>query len=223
MNNSAVTKNAVVIAGTDTDVGKTVFAAALTAASEGSYWKPVQAGIGQTDSETVSTLAGLPPSRILPEAYRLITPCSPHRAAEIDQVKIDTAKLNPPVSFSSNHLVIELAGGLMVPMTQDALQIELLARWKIPVVLCARTTLGTINHTLLSVFALQACNVPLVGVAFIGDCDPGAEEAIVSFGETTHLGRLPVCTPLNATTLRQAFDANFDVAQIFAPPQGALA
>lgn len=217
-------KNAVVIAGTDTNVGKTVFAAALTAACGGTYWKPVQAGItGGTDNDIVTELAQIPPSRIYPESYRLMTPCSPHRAADIDGVKIDTAKLTPPVTHASSRLVIEIAGGLMVPLTHDALQIESLARWKIPVVLCARTALGTINHTLLSVFALQACNVPIVGVAFIGDSDPAAEAAIVSFGETPHLGRLPFCNPLNAATLAQAFAENFNVSQIFTPPTGVAA
>ncbi len=216
--------NAVVIAGTDTNIGKTVFAAALTAASGGTYWKPIQAGItGGTDRDAVAHLGQLKPDRIHAEAHRLMTPCSPHRAAEIDNVAIDTTNLVPPNGTPISPLVIELAGGLMVPLTHKTLQIELLARWQIPVVLCARTSLGTINHTLLSLFALQACDIPVLGVAFIGDKDGATEDAVINFGNTTHLGRMPICNPLNANTLRRAFSNNFDVARFFATSEEGAA
>jgi dethiobiotin synthetase len=130
----------IVVAGTDTDIGKTVFSAALTQALDGYYWKPVQAGLAsETDSETVVRLSGLPPSRILPEAYKLNTPASPHFAAELDGIEIDASRLRP--QDHPTPLVIELAGGLDVPLTRGLLQVDLLAEWKIPIVLCSSTRL----------------------------------------------------------------------------------
>lgn len=133
---------------TDTGIGKTVFSAGLAGALGGYYWKPVQSGLdGETDSDTVRRLSGLAAERILPERYRLATPASPHLAAEIDRVTIDPDQLEPPAT--PEPLVIEGAGGLMVPLTREVTAIDLFARWDAPLVLCARTTLGTINHTLL--------------------------------------------------------------------------
>ena len=118
--------NAIVIAGTDTDVGKTVFAAALASAMGAAYWKPVQAGLeGETDSEIVRRLGHLASERVLPEAYRLTTAASPHTAAERDGIEIDAAELAVP--RTSVPLLIEAAGGLAVPLTRKLLQIDLLA------------------------------------------------------------------------------------------------
>ena len=142
-----------VITGTDTNIGKTVFSAALADALGACYWKPVQSGLeGETDSETVRRLGRIPSSRIYPEAWRLKTPASPHLAARIDHVRIIPEALSPPSTLSS--LVIEGAGGLLVPLTENEVFADVFARWQIPVILCARTGLGTINHTLLSLEAL---------------------------------------------------------------------
>eukprot|EP01035_Chromulina_nebulosa_P066324 gene66324-90778_t len=123
-----------VVTGTDTDVGKTVFAAALAGALGASYWKPVQAGLDPgSDAQCVATLSGLPVSHILPEAYRLTTPCSPHRSAALDGVTIDPARLALPEVDGS--LVVEGAGGVLVPVTYDLLFADLFARWAAPVIL----------------------------------------------------------------------------------------
>lgn len=161
----------IVVTGTDTGIGKTVFSAALVAALNGAYWKPVQAGLsGPTDSETVRRLAAADRDYILPEAYRLKTPASPHLAAERDGVELDIARLlQIPAPPRDAPLVIEGAGGLMVPLRRDYLQLDLYARWQRPVVLVASTRLGTINHALLSIEALKRRDIPLLGVAFIGD------------------------------------------------------
>lgn len=204
-----------VVAATDTNVGKTVFSAALTAALDGCYWKPVQAGLGgETDSERVRLLARLPPERILPERYRLTAACSPHHAAEIDGVEIDPARLAPPAS--DRPLVIEASGGLMVPLTRNALQIDVLARWQIPIVLAARTALGTINHSLLSLEALRRRNIPVLGIAFIGDESLDTERTIARIGGARRLGRLPVLATLDAETLAGAFKAAFTVDDFLA-------
>ena len=197
-----------VVTGTDTDIGKTVFAAALAGALDASYWKPVQAGLdGGSDAARVAALSGLAPSRILPEAYRLITPCSPDRAAEIDGVTIAPDRLVPP--DISGPLVVEGAGGVMVPLTETTLFADVFARWRLPVILVARTALGTINHSLLSIEALRHRGVPILGVAFIGEAVPHSEDAIVRLGGVRHLGRLPILPKLDAASLRAAFAANF--------------
>jgi len=197
-----------VVAGTDTDVGKTVFAAALVAALAGCYWKPVQCGLdGETDAETVRRLARAPAARILPEAYRLATPASPHLAAERDGVTIDVDSLTLP--DSEPPLIVEAAGGLMVPLTRRFLQIDLIARWGIPVIVCAATRLGTINHSLLSIEALKRRAIPVLGIAFMGEEQADSERTICEMGGVRRLGRLPRLEPLDAGTLSAAFEANF--------------
>ncbi|WP_431311888.1 dethiobiotin synthase [Sphingomonas lacusdianchii] len=202
--------NVIVVTGTDTDVGKTVFAAALTGALGASYWKPVQAGTDDgTDRQRVARLAGIAPERILPEAYALATPCSPHRAAEIDGVTIDLDRLTLPEV--EGPLVVEGAGGVLVPIVGRTTFGDLFARWQRPVVLVARTALGTINHSLLSIEALRARGVPLIGIAFIGDSVPDSEDTIVRLGNTRRLGRLPRLETLDPATLAEAFATHFDL------------
>ena len=202
--------NVIVVTGTDTDVGKTVFAAALAGALGAQYWKPVQAGLDpSSDAASVTLLSGLPPERILPEAYRLNTPCSPHRAAEIDGVTIESDRLALPQI--AGPLVVEGAGGVLVPVTRDLLFADLFARWACPVVLVARTALGTINHSLLSIEALRGRDVPILGIAFVGEAQDDSEATIAQIGGVKRLGRLPLLDPLNAATLAAAFAAAFDL------------
>ncbi|MCV2446141.1 dethiobiotin synthase [Paracoccus sp. DMF] len=197
---------AFVVTGTDTGIGKTVFAAALAARLQASYWKPVQSGLeDETDSETVARLSGRP---VLPEAWRLALPASPHLAAAAEGVAIDAAALTPP---PVRPLVIEGAGGLMVPLNDRASFLDVFARWQLPVILCARTALGTINHSLLSIAALRAAGVPLHGLAFIGPAAPEVETTICRMGEARRLGRLPLLQDLNPGSLRATFDACFPV------------
>jgi dethiobiotin synthetase len=200
----------IIVTGTDTDIGKTVFAAALAGALGASYWKPVQAGVEpQGDAETVAALSGLPAARILPDAYRLATPCSPHLAAAIDGLTIDPTRLTLPAV--DGPLVVEGAGGVLVPITPDLLFADLFVRWGCPVVLVARTGLGTINHSLLSIEALRSRGVPILGIAFIGDTQPDSEATIARLGGVKRLGRLPRLDPLDTTTLAAAFAAQFDL------------
>jgi dethiobiotin synthetase len=197
-----------VIAGTDTDVGKTVFAAALAGALGAYYWKPVQCGLEDGgDIARVKALSGLPDDRLLPEIYRLKLAASPHRAAEAEGVEIDVTRLNAPEV--DGPLVIEGAGGLMVPLTRKVLLIDAIASWHVPVILCARTALGTINHTLLSLEALRRRGIPVYGLVFIGDENTDTERTIVEMGNVRRLGRLPFVNPLDASTLAKAFASNF--------------
>lgn len=204
----------IVVTGTDTGIGKTVVAAAMTHALGASYWKPIQAGLDdETDSDVVARLAGLPPERVLAEAYRLNTPCSPHRAAALDGIAIDPGTLRVPDHAGS--LVIEGAGGALVPVTRDLLFADLFAAWGLPVVIVARTGLGTINHSLLTIEALRSRRVPILGIAFVGDAAPDSEATIGAIGQVARLGRLPRLDPLTPETLHAAFAAGF--AQGLAP------
>lgn len=196
--------NGFIVTGTDTDIGKTVFAAGLAGALGAHYWKPVQAGVDpEGDKERVAALSGLPPSHILPEAYRLTTPASPHLAARIDGIEITAERLALPKV--DGPLVVEGAGGLMVPVSESLLMIDLFALWGLPVILCARTGLGTINHSLLSIEALRTRAIPIAGIAFIGAAHAENERIIPLLGKVRSLGRLPYIDPLDAGTLRTAF------------------
>lgn len=202
--------SAIVITATGTDIGKTVFAAALTAALDGCYWKPVQAGLkGGTDCDRVAALSGLPDDRLLREAYRLTTPCSPHRAAEIDGVTIELDRLVPP--RCDRPLVIEGAGGVLVPFTRTTTFADLVAQWQLPVVLVAATTLGTISHSLTAIEALRVRGIALRGIAFVGDAVEDSEATISAMSGVKRLGRLPWLDPLNVSSLAAAFARHFDL------------
>ncbi|GLV22265.1 ATP-dependent dethiobiotin synthetase BioD [Sphingobium sp. TomMM35A] len=195
------------VTGTDTDIGKTVFAAGLAGALGAYYWKPVQAGVDpEGDKETVARLGGIPKTHILPEAYRLRTPASPHLAARIDGVEVHLDKLALPQV--DGPLVVEGAGGVLVPVSETLLMADLFAYWQLPVILCARTALGTINHSLLSIEALRSRGVPLAGIAFIGDPHEENERIIPQLAKVPSLGRLPRLDPLNAASLKAAFAEN---------------
>ncbi|UUV07959.1 dethiobiotin synthase [Ruegeria sp. YS9] len=201
--------SALVIVGTDTGVGKTVFSAGLTAALNASYWKPVQSGLEDaTDTETVCTLSGVD---VLPEAYRLNMPASPHLSAEDMGIEIDLSRLALP--HVDGPLVVEGAGGLMVPLNRKSYYLDLIAQWQAPVVLVARTALGTINHTTLSLMALRSAGCEVVGVAFVGNPEPDVEQTIVEMSKVRHLGRLPYLGDLTQQSLSDAFSA-IDVATI---------
>lgn len=192
-----------VITGTDTGVGKTVFAAGLAGHLGARYWKPVQAGLAdETDGDTVRRLtAGR--VEVLPEAYRLATPCSPHEAARLDGLRIEPSELALPPG--DGPLVVEGAGGVLVPINDALLTADLFAVWNLPVILVARTALGTINHSLLSLEALRARGVEVAGIAFSGEEEAASEAAIMRLGQCRHVGRLPWLDRLDPAALSDAF------------------
>lgn len=205
-----------IITGTDTGVGKTIFAAALTRALQATYWKPVQCGLDEeTDSEIVHRISGC---KVLPEAYRLAMPASPHLAAEAEQMTISAAALNLP--DVSGPLIIEGAGGIMVPLNRKMLFLDMFSHWKAPVILCARTRLGTINHTLLSLHALRNAGCDVLGVAFIGAPEEEVEASIAAFGKVRRLGRLPILETLTQETLEAAFHDCFDARDFVKTERG---
>lgn len=199
--------SAFVVTGTDTGIGKTVFSAALTGALQAHYWKPVQAGLDDgADRDWVARLSGIDPAKVLPETYRLNTPCSPHRAAELDGVVIDVAKLALP---EARPLVVEGAGGALVPVTRGTTYADVFAWWGLPVIVVARTALGTINHSLLTFEALRARGIAIHGVAFVGDANEDSEATICAMGNVRRLGRLPMLDRLDPQSLAIAFAQGF--------------
>lgn len=221
-----------VITGTGTDIGKTVFAAGLTGLIGARYWKPVQTGIPdsamrkpsdvrapfvqgsctvhandpadapESDSAFVRRMTG---AATLPEAVVLPDPLSPHRAAELAGVAIPDLPLP-----DADPLVIEGAGGVLVPITRELLSAELFARWGLPVILVATTGLGTISHTLTALEALRARGCLVHGVAFVGDDNPDNIATIGEIGQVRVLGRLPRLDPLTPDSLSAAMRAGFD-------------
>ena len=199
----------IVVTGTDTGIGKTVFSSGLANLLGANYWKPIQAGLdGETDSQIVARLGGLSADRILQERYRLRTPASPHYSAELDGVRLEADSLDLP-DTGGRPLVIEGAGGLMVPLSGDTLYIDVFERWRLPVVLCASTKLGTINHSLLSIEALRKRDIPILGMAFIGERNAETQTVIREMGRVRWLGRLPWLADLTADRLQTAFKASF--------------
>ena len=200
-----------VITGTDTDIGKTVFAAALTAALNASYWKPVQAGLDdETDSQAVARLGGITADKILQEKFRLNTPASPHFAAAKDGITIAAGDLTVPQV--DGPLVIEGAGGALVPINDELLFADLFALWKLPVIIVASTKLGTINHSLMTIETLRSRDVPIFGIAFTGDEIADSQDTICRIGGVQQLGRLPIIENLSAQTLSTAFHTHFNLS-----------
>ena len=189
-----------VVCGTDTDVGKTVVSAWLVQGLNAYYWKPVQSGLeGGGDRSSLARLLPEAADRLLPEAYRLSRPLSPHWAAELDGVAIEPERLDLPAL--AGPLVVETAGGVLVPLRRDWLQIEQLQRWRLPVLLVGRSGLGTLNHTLLSLEALRLRGVPVLGLVLNGPPHPDNPRTLEQLGGVPVLAELPPLQPLNAAAL----------------------
>ncbi len=175
------------ITGISTEVGKTVASAIVVEALQADYWKPIQAGdLDNSDSHKVESLISNNKTVIHPNSYALKTPMSPHAAADIDGITIDLNKIVPPEI--ENHLVIEGAGGLLVPLNVTDTIFDLIQpNYKVIVV--SRHYLGSINHTLLTLEKLREKNVK-VGIIFSGDEYPTTEEIILKKSKVTFLGRI---------------------------------
>ena len=176
------------ITGISTDVGKTITAAILTEALEADYWKPIQAGdLQQSDSHKIKSYLSNSKSEIHANSYALQTPASPHLAAEIDGIAIDISKINEPET--QNHLVIEGAGGIFVPLNQTETIVDLI-RPDYKVVVVSRHYLGSINHTLLTIEALKTRNINMAGIIFSGDENKSSEQLILDKTGIQFLGRI---------------------------------
>lgn len=177
------------VTGIGTGIGKTVVSAILCEALKADYWKPVQAGsLNDTDSMKVRSLISNEKSKIHPESYLLSQPMSPHAAAAIDRVQIDLNRFILP--SAENTLIIEGAGGLMVPLNQKDLVIDLISQLSAEVMLVSRNYLGSINHTLLSAEALKTRNIKCLGIIFNGEKNGFSETIILDHTKMKFLGRV---------------------------------
>lgn len=196
------------IAGIDTDAGKSLVSAILTLGLKANYWKPVQAGnVPHTDSEWIKRVTGLPEDRFFPESYLLQLAASPHAAAEAENIQIGSESLVPPKS--ERPLIIEGAGGLMVPLRKDYLFADWLAQYKIPTILVVKTYLGCINHSLLSLEALRSRDIPLEGIIFNDGGRPESESVILEYAQAPLLGRVPQLDQIDPSSLQTTFNKHF--------------
>lgn len=176
------------ITGIGTDVGKTITSAIITQSLEADYWKPVQAGdLDNSDSHKIQRYISNDKTVIHENSYKLNTPASPHLAAEIDGITIDLKKIIEPKT--KNHLVIEAAGGILVPLNNEDSIIDLIKEdYKVMVV--SRHYLGSINHTLLTLGALNSRNIKVAGIIFSGDENKASEEIILKKTNAKFIGRI---------------------------------
>ena len=176
------------ITGIGTDVGKTIASAIITQSLEADYWKPVQAGdLDNSDSHKIQRYISNNKTVIHENSYKLNTPASPHLAAEIDGITIDLKKIIEP--STDNHLVIEGAGGILVPLNDNDCIIDLIQS-DYKVILVSRHYLGSINHTLLTFEALKNRNIAVAGIVFSGDENKATEEIILSKTKAKFIGRI---------------------------------
>ena len=195
----------IIICGTDTDVGKTIVSSFLVQGLKGIYWKPIQSGTEEgTDTKTVCNLLSLEPNSYLPERYKFKAPVSPHWAAEQESAFIEPSNLKLP--DLDELIIIETAGGLMVPLNRDWLQIDQLKVWGAPIILVARTGLGTLNHTLLSLEALRHRNLVVLGIVLNGPPHKDNPKTLEQFGDTKILASLPIFEEVNAKVLSQEWN-----------------
>jgi len=189
----------VFVTGTDTNVGKTVVSAWLCLHSGADYWKPIQSGYPpDRDAETVAQLSG---AQIHPERHLLREPLSPFHAARAENLRIELDDFRLPAT--SRPLVIEGAGGVLVPINENTTMLDLMQRFKAPVIVAARSGLGTINHTGLTLCALRGRGIPVLGVVLVGPQNPTNREAIERFGAVKVLAEIPTLVPLTRESLKR--------------------
>ena len=189
-----------VICGTDTDIGKTLISSFFVRGLSSFYWKPIQSGIElETDSQTVARLTKVKQTKIINEAYTFKEPVSPHWAAEIDQKVINFQLLQLPNVDGS--LIVETAGGLMVPITRNYLQIDQIKKWGLPVILVCKSGLGTLNHTLLSIEALKKRNIEIIGLVINGKKHLDNPKTLTEFSSLPIIAEFPYIKKIDSNIL----------------------
>ena len=189
-----------VICGTDTDIGKTLISAFFVKGLNSFYWKPIQSGVeSESDSQVVKRLSKVHKAKIINEAYIFRKPVSPHWAAEIDKKVINCQLLNLP--NIDGPLIVETAGGLMVPITRNYLQIDQIKKWNIPVILVCKSALGTLNHTLLSIEALQKRRIKILGLVINGEKHLDNPKTLSEFSNLPIIAEFPYIHKINSDNL----------------------
>lgn len=198
------------ITGTGTDVGKSVTAAVLLAGTRGLYWKPVQSGLEEgTDAQWIQRATALPDRHFHPERYRLRRPLSPHAAAALDGVRIELDDFQAPDPAPLHHLIVEGAGGVLVPLNARHFMLDLIVQLALPVLVVASSRLGTINHTLLTLQALRDRRVSVAGVILNGPPDPSNCQAIEHFGQIPVVAQIEPLPAITPESLRDTFARHF--------------
>ena len=208
------------VTGTDTEVGKTLICAVLMIGLKAGYWKPIQSGFsGVTDTDWIRKASGLPDNFFFPETYKLSQPLSPHASAQSDGVKIEIESFHLPDDERCSHLIVEGAGGVMVPLNERHFMVDLMKRLDLPVILVARSTLGTINHTLLSLEQLRQNNLEVFGVVMNGPKNEINKAAIETYGRTTVLAEVEMLSEVNSKSLQDAYRYFNKMPETTAPSQ----
>jgi dethiobiotin synthetase len=196
-------KQPIFISGIDTGIGKTLVSAILTEKLNADYWKPIQSGdLDSSDTLKVKSLISNKVTHFFPEAYALTQPFSPHKSAALDKITIDLENIVLPKT--DNQLIIEGAGGLMVPLNDNFLIIDLIKQLNARVILVTKHYLGSINHTLLSLHALKKYGIPVMGIIFNGDKDIYSKSYILEYSEVADLGQIPEFKTINKKTVKEA-------------------
>lgn len=194
------------VTGTDTDIGKTLVSAILAIGLDAGYFKPVQSGLEtETDTEWVRRITGLPDRYFIPEIYRLTRPLSPHAAAEIDGIRIELSAFRLPAPSDYPRLIVEGAGGIMVPLNEKELMLDLIKQLALPVLLVARSALGTINHTLLSLAQMERAGIDVLGVVLNGPKNESNRSAIEHYSNVRVIAEIEPLQEITARTLLDAF------------------
>jgi dethiobiotin synthetase len=189
------------VTGIGTEIGKTVTSAILTEQLKADYWKPIQSGdLHQSDTLKVKNLVSNGATKFHPEAYRLTQPFSPHYSAELDGVEINLNSIQLPETH--NNLIVEGAGGLMVPLNQRDLIIDLIKKIGLEVILVSKNYLGSINHTLLSVEALKSRNIPIKGIIFNGEANEASESIIKKMTGLNVIAHIPALEKINKESVK---------------------
>lgn len=191
------------ITGIGTGIGKTLVAAIVVEKLKADYWKPIQSGdLHSTDTMLVQSLVSNHQTVFHPEAYRLTQPYSPHKSAKLDSIGINEHTIISPAT--DNMLIIEGAGGLMVPLNDHFLIVDLIKQLDAEAILVSQNYLGSINHTLLSADVLKQRGITIKGIIFNGNADASSEEYILAYTGIPILGRIPALTDINPLSVAEA-------------------
>lgn len=203
-------QNSLFVTGTNTDIGKTVVSAVLVAGLRANYWKPIQSGlIDGTDTDWIQKHTDIPQSHIHKETYALQQPLSPHAAAVFDNIEISLDAFSLPVIPEEDFLIIEGAGGVLVPINEKYFMLDLIEKLGSPVLIVADSELGTINHSLLTIRQLRDRKIKIAGVVMNGPQNQGNKEAIEFYGNVEVIAEIEPMEELNPEGLADCFTRNF--------------
>ncbi len=199
------------VTGTDTNVGKTVLSALLVTSLDAIYWKPVQTGATEgTDRESVRAWSEAAEERLPLERYRFDPPVSPHLASREAGIRISLENFALPAAPAGRKWIVEGAGGVMVPLNERDLMRDLMRKISFSVIVATRTTLGTINHTLLTLAALREAHLAICGVVLIGDENLENRRAIEHYGNVRVIGHIPILKKINRAAMLDVYEKHFD-------------